>query len=51
MCIVYRVIRNNKWRTLVTNLHVAILKHYTYDGLIVNNPKTLTLYKHVILLR
>ena len=28
ICIVYRVICNNKWRTLVTDLHVAIHKHY-----------------------
>ena len=27
MCIVYRVIHNNKWHTLVTNLHLVILKH------------------------
>ena len=31
VAIVYHVIRNIKWRTLVTDLHVAILKHYIWQ--------------------
>ena len=46
MCIVYCVISNNKWHTLVTNLHLVILKHYLSgdDNTMASHHRTIAIF-------